>query len=228
MNVFDLLKVMNYLIVVYFVIFIIFFYIIPTFIIRKRSNYLTKLLKKNPKQYIEELDLDIKSQRNDNKKNYLNIEKMRGYLILGEWENIETIFEDIFYKNIDINWKYMCILTYILSLFLKNDIGKANEVLNKCKESLQFSQANSIIKQRIFRIYAINDFYLKKHQKSINALLESLGNEISDFEKAVAYYYLGLNMKELNNIKEYNEYFGKAKNFGENTIVIELINKYAL
>mgnify|MGYP000891919827 CR=1 FL=1 len=207
---------------IYIVIIIVFilYFIIRRQVLIKQVNKFNQLLyvEKSPQKYIDEVDKLLIKFQSARERNINLIQKTTGLLYAGRFdESINILMDDI--KKIPPNWQHIYYHNLILSLFLNDEINRANDVVIEAKDVFDEYQKRENSKSAIEFIYAVSDFY-NGDGVSRKEFFENLSvNGRNDYRIALSYFFLSkINTLE-NNEAESKLNLEKAKTFGRGSFL---------
>lgn len=188
--------------------------------LEKQVELFNKLLykEKSPEKYIDEVDkllLKVQSER-ETTINY--IQKTTGLLYAGRFDEAVDILNNKV-KKIPSNWQVVYYHNLLLSMYFNGDIEKANEAMEQAREILELYGKKDYNSVTIKLTYAVSDFYNGNFSGCKDFFMDLIEISKNNYRVAFGCYFMGKILESENKPDEANEYFEKARSYGQGSFM---------
>lgn len=191
--------------------------------LEKQVELFNKLLykEKSPEKYIDEIDKLLLKIQSEKETNINYIQKTTGLLYAGQFnEAIDILNNKV--KKIPPNWQVIYYHNLLLSMYFNKDIEQATQVMSQARETLDLYSKKDYNKVTIQLIYAVSDFYNNNFSECKEFFKDLIEITKNDYRVAFGCYFTGKILEVENKYEEAEEYFEKAKVYGQGSFMEHL------
>lgn len=191
--------------------------------LEKQVELFNKLLykEKSPEKYIDEIDKLLLKIQSEKETNINYIQKTTGLLYAGKFnEAIDILNNKV--KKIPPNWQVIYYHNLLLSMYFNKDIEQATQLMSQVRETLDLYSKKDYNKVTIQLIYAVSDFYNNNFSECKEFFKDLIEITKNDYRVAFGCYFTGKILEVENKYEEAEEYFEKAKVYGQGSFMEHL------
>ncbi|WP_313343644.1 hypothetical protein [Sedimentibacter sp.] len=188
--------------------------------LEKQVELFNKLLykEKSPEKYIDEIDKLLLKIQSDREVTINYIQKTTGLLYVGKFaEAIDILVNKV--KKIPSNWQVIYYHNLVLSMYFNGEIEKANQVMEQARETLDLYSKKDYNRVTIKLTYAVSDFYNNNLLECKEFFKDLIDISKNDYRVAFGCYFTGKILEFENKHDEAEEYFEKAKVYGQGSFM---------